>query len=285
MLTIQHVSVGSEIDVMWEQFPRGAVGRRPDGWYVVRFDDGQGRCCSGPSKNVYDPVRWSWSNPWAVSLLVVATGLSSEEQIEVSQMYPTEVRAWCERREAARNARPATGHPAAFVKPTIDETRERVARSLNLPRPGPAPPTDEWVVVGRTTIDGTRKAIAQIVGCELHKSLTRHMTTPRFVGGRWLRGVNYCEADAATIRVFVCDVVRPAAEAEAEAERKAEADAAQGAKRPQCPECGPHGGKGMVELLESWVPCRTCDAAVAADYGFTLEEAVSDPWNPASVRC
>lgn len=27
-----------------------------------------------------------------------------------------------------------------------------------------------------------------------------------------------------------------------------------------CPECGPHGGKGKVLLLESWVDCLTCKA-------------------------
>jgi hypothetical protein len=27
-----------------------------------------------------------------------------------------------------------------------------------------------------------------------------------------------------------------------------------------CSECGPHGGKGRVLLLESWVDCLTCKA-------------------------
>lgn len=28
----------------------------------------------------------------------------------------------------------------------------------------------------------------------------------------------------------------------------------------QCPECGPHGGKGKIALLYSWVDCLTCTA-------------------------
>lgn len=30
-----------------------------------------------------------------------------------------------------------------------------------------------------------------------------------------------------------------------------------------CPECGPHGGKGKVLLLESWVDCLTCKAGAS----------------------
>jgi hypothetical protein len=29
-----------------------------------------------------------------------------------------------------------------------------------------------------------------------------------------------------------------------------------------CPECGPHGNKGRVLLLESWVDCLTCKLSV-----------------------
>lgn len=29
----------------------------------------------------------------------------------------------------------------------------------------------------------------------------------------------------------------------------------------KCPECGPHGNKGRVLLLESWVDCLTCKVA------------------------
>ncbi len=128
--------------------------------------------------------------------------------------------------------------------------------------------SDPWVVVGTTTIDGTRAQVAATFGCTPHGlgvTLAQAQGFAHPVGGRTLRVVNYDLTDLDS--VVHCDIVRR--QSEIDAEHKAHIDFVSEwaadpwrirptAMRQACPECGPHGNAGRVLLLESWADCTTC---------------------------
>ena len=149
------------------------------------------------------------------------------------------------------------------------------------PRAEAKPPTDPWVKVGTTTIDGT---IEQVGGFMLNNgkpSTLRPDTIEEFidgrvksqeplrVGSRWLRLVGSHINSHTGTAIIHCDIVRR--QSEIDAEQRAELNAM--ARRlddeeladylaAPCLECGPHGNAGRVLLLESWVDCTTCRPAI-----------------------
>jgi len=128
------------------------------------------------------------------------------------------------------------------------------------------PRLDPWVVVGRMTIDGTADEVARIVGAPDRRSIMKHAggKEPIYVGGRWIRSDGiHREAGRDTV-VLTCAVVRRLSEVDAERSERLAAEASRtflaalDTGRPLCPECGPHGNRGLVLLLESTVPCTLC---------------------------
>jgi hypothetical protein len=69
-------------------------------------------------------------------------------------------------------------------------------------------------------------------------------------------------------------------------------DAAVGRPREICPDCGPHGNRGRICLLWSWVDCERCEEAerawVFGELGRKVTEVRGarrfDPEHPAEVE-
>lgn len=161
---------------------------------------------------------------------------------------------------------------------------------------------DPWVVVGRTTIDGT---LAQVGGALLRSdggSSTLRPDTiedfvderiktgaPLIVGGRCLRLVgSHINSHTSTVLIR-CDIVRRQSEIDAEKTATAFArlsDAIAGVEVEPCPECGPHGNRGKVMGLEQTYDCTTCAGGRSGDVWDAevqeIEVKADDAW-PASA--
>jgi hypothetical protein len=138
---------------------------------------------------------------------------------------------------------------------------------------GTPPPvkTDPWVVAGTTTIDGSIDHVGGLLRVLSNASnedaidAFLHSDDPWLVGGRWLRARrSHCDHHANTA-IIRCDIVRRQSEIDAEVSASWHAEGerigrayAAAHPSPPCPECGPHGNRGRVLLLESWIDCTSC---------------------------
>jgi len=147
-----------------------------------------------------------------------------------------------------------------------------------------------WVVVGRTTIDGTPQQVSDMLNvssewsgdAEHNIDLFMRSPTPWLIGGRYLlpksSRIN-SHGDIATA-IIRCDIVRRQSEIDAEkvsaltsAYDKVATDV-----RPAlgaCPECGPHGNAGRVLLASTWVACTVCAGGKPGD-AFGAVKAADD---------
>lgn len=148
----------------------------------------------------------------------------------------------------------------------------------------PTSSADPWVVVGRTTIDGTAEEVARIVGAPDKRTIMKHAggEEPVHVGGQWIRADGIGRDTRRDSVVLTCEVVRRRSEIDAEQRAQAEAElvaaglaAMEAVGRPTCPECGPHGNRGLVFLVESAVPCLSCGSAAVRYDDRTIGEFVS----------
>jgi hypothetical protein len=152
--------------------------------------------------------------------------------------------------------------------------------TFNMPNPAP------WIVIGTTTLDGlTDEQFTAATNTSLTIDDVIRSGQPFPLGGRALiaKGVR---TFSGTTMLF-CDIVRR--QSEIDAERFAHEQAiVNGLMRVhmgnhQCPECGPHGNRGRVQLNFIEVACTVCAGGVSGDAfgmveepGPTVEEACDE---------
>lgn len=165
---------------------------------------------------------------------------------------------------------------------------------------------DPWVVVGRTTIDGTFKQVRDAFGgpWESVDDMRYALASGDVfdVGGRSLR-VEAKEVHDGGAVVVACEIVRRLSECcmycdeehlthdqrnlhagECDACRRniesklRRHDPAIAQEHPSstCHECGPHGNAGRVLLASTWVACTVCAGGKPGD-AFGAVEAADDP--------
>jgi len=142
---------------------------------------------------------------------------------------------------------------------------------------------DPWVVVGRTTIDGTFEQVREAFGGpwenvdDLQYALA--IGDVFDVGGRSLRVEAKEVHDNKTI--VACDIVRRQSEIDAEvASEHLRHDHVIAQEYPSttCPECSPHGNDGRVLLASTWVACTVCAGGRPGDaFGAVVEASTFDP--------
>jgi hypothetical protein len=134
--------------------------------------------------------------------------------------------------------------------------------TFNMPNPAP------WIVIGTTTLDGlTDEQFTAATNTSLTIDDVIRSGQPFPLGGRALiaKGVR---TFSGTTMLF-CDIVRR--QSEIDAERFAHEQAiVNGLMRVhmgnhQCPECGPHGNRGRVQLNFIEVACTVCAGGVSGD--------------------
>lgn len=139
-------------------------------------------------------------------------------------------------------------------------------------------PTDPWVVVGTTTIDGTLEQVNALFGVDAVGKTTS--LGPTLVGGRMLKPTGWhLNRNLGGEALVFCDIIRRQSEIDAE-ERRASLrhDPSVGHNYPSlpCPECGPHGNAGEVMLASSWAKCTTCNGGKAGDLWGEVKHEKSD---------
>jgi hypothetical protein len=139
------------------------------------------------------------------------------------------------------------------------------------------PRVDDLVVVGTAAIDGDLDGVPRLFGVPTLLDLKPGREA--VVGGRRVRvKLVTTRGDAgAMLAVVGVDVLRK--RSEIEAEERARQAAALGpvvVERPTCPECGPHGNLGHVQLAEVVVACTTCNGGRPGDTFGSVAPTVDD---------
>jgi hypothetical protein len=169
-----------------------------------------------------------------------------------------------------------------------------VGDTLHIKRTPPTAKTDQWVVIGTTTIDGTPthvgEAIDQAVGFageerrDAEDAIDAFMRSPDpwMIGGRMLRSKGVRTFNGATM--IFCDIVRRQSEIDAEQATRTEAARQHfiaiksNLPKAPCPECGPHGNRGRVLLMDREVACTVCAGGVSGDaFGTTVIDVEVNP--------
>jgi hypothetical protein len=155
---------------------------------------------------------------------------------------------------------------------------------------GQSQQSDQWITIGTATIDGTPAQINAMFGTSVVGETTS--VGPRTVGGRMLRVTGFhLNVNLSGCAVVFCDIVRRQSEIDAEARVRpcvncedapvdaggtfceaCTADLHASEAKPTCPECGPHGNRGRVQLNFIEVACTTCAGGVPGDAFGVVEQ-------------